>query len=126
MHLGSVLQPSEAVIYSYMCHLKLDAAPAVASSFLEAWRFLHASVGIRKVDSALVISASRRGSSSNARGEETSHAGRPSLCEDGEGFGANCPACAVHALEDHCRAPPPVSRFILQVLRLHVLSVTVW
>ena len=44
MHLGSVLQPSEAVIYSYMCHLKLDAAPTVASSFLEAWRFLRASV----------------------------------------------------------------------------------
>ena len=70
MHLGSVLQPSEAVIYSYMCHLKLDAAPTVASSFLEAWRFLRASVGIRKADPASVISARVAGAARAMLGEK--------------------------------------------------------
>ena len=57
MHLGSVLQPKETVMYAYMCHLKIGGAPTVASSFLEAWRFLHASVGLKRADPASVISS---------------------------------------------------------------------
>ena len=40
-HVGSAIKAGESTIYKYMAFLNENGAPTTATSFLEAWRFLH-------------------------------------------------------------------------------------
>ena len=44
--LPCMLQSSEAMIYRYVGHLKSHGSPTTATAFLQAWTFLHHSVGL--------------------------------------------------------------------------------
>ena len=43
---GSPVAASERCLYDYVVHLRSSASPSSASSFVEAWRFLHHHVGV--------------------------------------------------------------------------------
>lgn len=45
-HLPVLVQSSESVIYRYVVYLKDHGAPTTASSFLQAWNFLHHCIGL--------------------------------------------------------------------------------
>ncbi|CAE7911408.1 unnamed protein product, partial [Symbiodinium necroappetens] len=59
--ISSPLRASEPVIYRYMLHLEATAKPTVGSSFLEAWNFIHAMVGLTDPGAYLAQSARVRG-----------------------------------------------------------------
>ena len=53
----------ESMVYRYLEHLKLHGSPTTASSFLEAWSFLHHCVGLLKCPLDDILSSRVRGAS---------------------------------------------------------------